>query len=241
MTKTNSKFEKKVQGFDFNKELDNVSAKLKEESEKATQQGPSQPTLVKPEIQPNDKVVFNGKNATVISTWPKSDEIIILCDGMTIECSKKQVSLVGKVDSLDVPMKFKDGLPVDEQMYVRCSLENDSSPLNLVSENLFVEFSEWKRKKGKQRVRVINEQGEITAVPKMDVSVVGLPDEEKVDGYVRGVMVNPNGEPVRKCLVNAVDYTSAEDEMSNVRVMFYSEEGFKEGDVPKKMLKTLAV
>ena len=90
-------------------------------------------------------------------------------------------------------------------------------------------------------MRVINKQGEITGVPKMNVAVVGPPDEEKVGGYIQWVMVNPNAEPVGNCLVNAVDYTSAEDGMSNVRVMFYSEEGFKEGDVPKKMLKTLAV
>lgn len=237
-TKTKFKIVKKsLKKHDFNKDLDEVSSKIKAESEKGVET-PSQ-TNVKMEIQPNDTVIFNGKKAQVLSSWPEDDEIIILLDGMTVECTKKQVELVGKIDTMDVPMKFKNGLPVDEQLFVKCSFKGESENYNLISENLCVDFNEWNRKKGKQNVKIIKEDNSYFTVPKSDIEIEGV---DGMDGYVPGVIVNSvNGEAERKCFVCAKNYTESIDDADIIPVKFYSNNGFVDGNVPKKMLKTLTV
>lgn len=228
----------------FNDELDNISTRLKAENEKGCC-CPSQ-SSVSIEIQPNDKVLFNGKKATVLSTWPNSEDVVILQDGMTIDCSKKQLKTIGKIDVVDVPMKFKNGLPVSEskKVFVRCNLVGDSSPLNVITENIFVDFSEWSRKKGKQKVRLVCEDYQETFdAPKNDIMLLDLPDGNlgKDDGYVPGAIVDSEGGPERKVMIHANVYATTTDDSVKVPVLFITKDGYKDGMVPKSMLKTLSV
>lgn len=234
----------------FNDELDKLSAELKSENGKG-ETNPSRHSEIKLEIQPNDKVLFDGRPATVVSTWNGSDDVVIMQDGMTIECSKKQLKVYNKVDVLDAPMKFKDGLPVTEsaktkraKSYVRCQLIGDSSPLNSITENIFVDFGEWKRKKGRQKVKLVCEDMvETFDAPQSDILLLDLPDGNlgQTDGYVNGAIVNSEGEPERKVMIQATEYATTTDDSAKISVLYFTNSGFQHGFAPKSMLKTLSV
>lgn len=224
---------------DFNKENDDTSKAIKDRAVN----GPlslEEPKPLVPVPQPGDKVVFNGKAAQVLSSWPNGD-VIIMQGGMTIECTVRQLTVVGKVDNYEVPFKHKGGLPVNETLAVR--LVGDSAPMGFLGE-AFVSSAEYFRKKGKQNVRVVKESGEELAVPKDDIELLPPAEggEDYTKDYVHAVIVGSAGQAERKCLVHGVAYAEAEGDDVMVPVMFYAADGgFKHGQVPKRIVRTLSV
>lgn len=201
--------------------------------------------------QPGETVYFKGKKATIESVFPNGD-FVILQNGMTIDCTKSQLSTYEKIDVEEDPMepiKFtKEGVPVDEA-YVRCKVSING--ISLMNEATYVNYGEWKRKKPKMNVRIIKEDYDEFTVPKENVGLLELPEPvhdtlvthtegQPVDGFVHGVILGADGDAVRKILINSSSYTNAQDD-DYVEIMYISEEGYKEGKLKKNEISTLSV
>lgn len=230
---------------DFNKENQDMIDNMKKQMENP--KAPSASNSIKMVIEPNDTVIFNGKQATVVSTWPGTDDVILMVDGMTVECTKKQCQIIGRTDTMECPMKFKNGIPVYESQkentnsYVRVSF---TTPLNMVKENLYVDFNEWSRKKGKQKVRIINEEMiEVFDAPKSDTLLLDLPDGNigKDDGYIPGVTIAKDGEAEQKIMIKANEYATSTDDSQMIHILRLTASGYEDDKMPKGEIKTLSV
>jgi len=208
---------------------------------------------VKIEIQPGETVLFKGKKASVVSVEPDGT-YVILQRGMTIECQKSSLESVNKVDVVDKQFKFdKDGALLDECM-VPCII--DGVPM---FEQAYVNFGEYKRKKNRMKVRVVNECGdlmctsdkcditlsEVPSIPREDGAdihdVVDTDKDTYVHGYVHGVVLGADGDATRKIMVNSDSYNAAEDGDEFVDILYIEDEGFKHGKLKKKDISTLSV
>ena len=205
---------------------------------------------VKIEIQPGETVLFKGKKASVVSVEPDGT-YVILQRGMTIECQKSSLESVNKVDVVDKQFKFdKDGALLDECL-VMCSI--DGMPM---FEQAYVNFGEYRRKKNKMKVRVVNECGDLMCTSdKCDITLSEVPmipqeneevdihgvDDGDRDAYVHGVVLGADGDATRKIMINSDSYNAAEDGDEFVDILYIEEEGFKHGKLRKKDISTLSV
>jgi hypothetical protein len=208
---------------------------------KATSPELSGETL-KPIAQPGDTVLFQGKKTQVISVDPNDEDgmFTVLLDGMTIQCGPRQIEVLNKVDTVEAPMKFdKNTLKLIDESIVTCTIDNT---VNLSESSYAVKFGEWKRKKGNQKVRVgvISESGELInmlALPKADISIQEIPDE----GFIDGAIIGENGEATRKVKINAAEYATSENADDMISVLYITPDGYKDGEIEKDKLSTLAV
>lgn len=203
-------------------------------------EGKQAPTPVKPIIQPMDKVKFHGEKASVIGVDPDGIYTIIQ-NGMTIECSAKELELYDKVDNVDTPMKFdKTSLKLLENQMIPCNMSVNG--ILYMDESIYVNFDEWKRKKGKQNVHVISESYKEYNIPKNNITLTKVPLlEDNTDGYIDGVVVGHEGDATRKIKVNAVEYAESSNDDDQISVLYITDNGYKDGTLPKKDIKTLSV
>lgn len=210
---------------------------------------------LRPIAQPGEKVMFKGKEASVIAV-NDNEYTILTHDGLTVDCTKNQIETVGKVDTVEVLMKFdKNGVPLNESqdprnVMVPCKIYSRGVDLTY-GQRAFVRLNEWLDAEPEEEIDVVTPDSEETvAAPAELIRVLQLPvNPEDTDdgeagmpeGFVRGVETTAEGDPIRKLFIDAESYAGAQEDDTDVTVMFVLDTGMAAGRVPKKLLKTLSV
>lgn len=120
------------------------------------------------EIQPHDKVMFDGKKADVIAK-NQDGTFTVLVDGMTVDCAKSHLEVIDKVDNMEAPMKFDpDTLKLLDEADTKCKVMFGDV---LIAEGECSE-AEWNRKHGKLLMEVSLPNGRVGLFEQQDITLV---------------------------------------------------------------------
>lgn len=215
------------------------------------------------DIEVTDYVIFKKQKMQVIGKTHDHRLILLSPESYTIECSPEAVKPV--LDGKDsTPKEFKfdrvTGKLLDEKI-VPCRI--CFKGIDVMNEEMYVKFGEWLNAPDDNAlVNVINENERLYSVPKGDIIVQALPtvqqdmdadpvppaqqmedaqteiglDPKPGKEWQYGVEISKEGQPLRKLLINSVSYTSSKNDTDGISVLFFTQNGYKAGIVPKELL-----
>lgn len=222
-----------------------------------------------PDIEAMDYVIFKGQRMQVTAKTAEHMLILLSPEGFTIECSPDAVKLADeKKNNMPPEFKFdKQTSKILDEKILPCKVCYNG--WDVMNEKLYVKFGEWfKAPTDQTLVHIVNEDERLYTVPKENIFVQQLPtsqdateeesipqsqqlqdaeisadntEEDKSPGkeWQYGVEISKDGQPLRKLLINSISYTSSKNDTDGISVLFFTENGYKAGIVPKELLSPI--